>query len=644
MRNRVTTKVVLATAIAMSIVTFALLVIVWQWQSDNSDRVETEYSRQVINTVSHADPNLLYRGPNGMPQIVLNALPSRVRLRSLALSDPSGATKLEWSGDDVDDDSYSSEDSLVANAANSLSPLPNYLTVDSNVRLHGGPGLPTLTKMVAVLDLRDQKAEDAYQMAEVLQIFFPIALICIFFVYFGVRYWVQRPAEAIIRVAHRIAAGDQDLRLAVRTQDEFGLIMQAFNDLTDALLTTQHQADTDGLTQVFNHRYLQEKVGEALQIATQSGRCMAIVLIDLNKFKLLNDTYGHLVGDRFLQQTASVLRRAVHLDGVVGRYGGDEFLIVLPHATRERADQSAQRIRTLMEAEQFRPSPNTDPLPFSFSMGMAVFPENGSTSQELIAYADAALYTEKQGGYNLVELTREIESEYELQCPERASKAQSGGLFGTLLSLVVGVDNKDSYTKRHSIHVADWAVRLGQAVGLPPQTLRALLVAGLLHDVGKIGVPDFILRKPGPLSGQEQEIMAGHVILSERLIQEVPYQEEVVEAVSCHHERWDGQGYPHGKKGEEMPITGRIMAIVDAYSAMCLDRPYRLAMPIEEICAELERGSGTQFDPDLAVKLIALIESHEPDQLRPESDKPSEKTLEIARSARRNTSKLADAA
>src|SRR5579862_366387 len=166
MRNRVTTKVVLATAMAMSIVTFALLMLVWQWQSESAARVETEYSRQVINTVSHADPDLLYRGPNGMPQIVLNALPSRVRLRSLALSDPSGATKLEWHPDEGGEYT-ATEDNLIATIANSLSPLPNYLTITSNVRLRGGPGLPVLTSMMAVLDLREQKAEDAYQMTEV---------------------------------------------------------------------------------------------------------------------------------------------------------------------------------------------------------------------------------------------------------------------------------------------------------------------------------------------------------------------------------------------------------------------------------------------------------------------------------------------
>lgn len=611
MHNRVTIKILATTAFAISVITFSLLILVWQWQTSNAQSMETDYSRQVVNAVGHVDPSLLTQDPESLRETILNALPSNIHLQSMILRTSSGKGVAVWQEQDGGTNIYSAQDNAVADFANALSALPDELTVNCDTRIPATSKTPAVNGLSVVLDMREQKMQNAYEMAEVIQIFVPIALLCIFGVYFGVQLWVHRPANAIIRVARRIAGGDRELRLAVTTEDEFGEIMRAFNDLTDALLTTQQQADTDGLTQVFNHRYLQEKISETMDAAGQAGRSMAIILIDLNKFKLLNDTYGHLVGDLFLQQTAGVLRRAVHLDGIVGRYGGDEFLIVLPHAGQERAQQAAQRIRALMDAEQFRPIGANESLPFSFSMGVAIFPENGRTARELIAYADAGLYTQKQGGCNLVELSRDIELEYATNASE-LGRAQPGGLFGTLFSLVAAIDSKDSFTKRHSVHVADCAVRLGQAIGLPPQSLRALQLAGLLHDVGKIGIPDAILRKPGPLNDQEQEIMAGHVALSERLIQEVPYQDEVLAAVSCHHERWDGLGYPRGRTGPQMPVVGRIMSLVDAYSAMCLDRPYRRAMSTKQVCKQLREGAGTQFDPDLVEAFVKLIQNEKP--------------------------------
>jgi HD-GYP domain-containing protein (c-di-GMP phosphodiesterase class II) len=262
-----------------------------------------------------------------------------------------------------------------------------------------------------------------------------------------------------------------------------------------------------------------------------------------------------------------------------------------------------------MDQEKFRPNSTSETLPMGFSLGVAVYPDDGKSAHDLIAYADATLYTEKSGGLHLVQFTRDIETEYAVAHPSNA-RTPHNGLFATLFSLVVAIDKKDRYTKRHSEHVALWSAHLATARGLPDITVSALKVAGLLHDVGKIGIPDSILRKPGPLSADEYEIMKGHVALSERLIQDVPYQREVLEAVACHHERWDGRGYPRGLKGDEMPITGRIMALIDAYSAMSLDRPYRRAKSFDEICEQLRSGAGTQFDATLVEPFIELLATY----------------------------------
>jgi HD-GYP domain-containing protein (c-di-GMP phosphodiesterase class II) len=270
-----------------------------------------------------------------------------------------------------------------------------------------------------------------------------------------------------------------------------------------------------------------------------------------------------------------------------------------------------QRVRSLMQQEKFRPHPLADPLPMAFSLGAAIYPDHGNDAQELIAYADAALYEEKSGGFNLIEFTRQLEAEYLKSHPatlvQRQGKGAESGGFGMLFNLVVAVDKRDAYTKRHSEHVAQWAVHLGSFLGMADEDRQILQIAGLLHDVGKIGVPDTILRKPGALTDEEYSIMKGHVVLAKHLIQEIPHQTQVREIVACHHERWDGRGYPEGRCGTEMPLGGRILSIVDAYSAMSLDRPYRSGMALSEICQRLRQGAGTQFDPALVEPLIGLL-------------------------------------
>lgn len=152
-------------------------------------------------------------------------------------------------------------------------------------------------------------------------------------------------------------------------------------------------------------------------------------------------------------------------------------------------------------------------------------------------------------------------------------------------------------------------MKLGNVLGLSEEPLRALRIAGLLHDVGKIGVPDGILKKPGPLTDEERTMMQEHVALSKLIVQGVPNLQDVADAVHAHHERWDGNGYPRGLKGEDIPLLGRILVVADAYSAMILDRPYRKALSHEEAVAELRKHASTQFDPALVEPFIGMLES-----------------------------------
>jgi putative nucleotidyltransferase with HDIG domain len=175
--------------------------------------------------------------------------------------------------------------------------------------------------------------------------------------------------------------------------------------------------------------------------------------------------------------------------------------------------------------------------------------------------------------------------------------------------LVQAVQYRDRYTKTHSDMVAEYAAKLALRVGLSEEAARALRLAGTLHDIGKIVVPDDILKKPGPLTPEEYEVIKRHPLVGETLIRETPFLEDVFQAVGCHHERYDGSGYPRGLRADEIPVPARVMAVADAYSAMCLDRPYRKALSRDEIIAELRADAGSKFDPRLVDIFVEMLQA-----------------------------------
>jgi putative nucleotidyltransferase with HDIG domain len=235
------------------------------------------------------------------------------------------------------------------------------------------------------------------------------------------------------------------------------------------------------------------------------------------------------------------------------------------------------------------------------SIGIAAYPDDADGSHALLAASDARLYEAKRAGGRTVEAGRDLH--------EPDGGAGEGDLagFDMLSALVTAVDNKDRYTGEHSAQVATFACALADALGLSPATQRTLRLAGLLHDVGKIGVPDRVLRKPGKLDADEWEAMKQHVALSATLVRAVVPDQNVLAAVAHHHERWDGKGYPQGLAGAEVPLLGRIMIVADAVSAMAMDRPYRAGLSAQMIVAELRKGAGSQFDPALVEPFIAAF-------------------------------------
>lgn len=351
----------------------------------------------------------------------------------------------------------------------------------------------------------------------------------------------------------------------------------------------QALADRDPVTGLFNHRYFHNGLETLLIAADKTGSPVGLALIDIDDFKLFNDTYGHPQGDAVLKLVASYLAEESS-DGrmLAARYGGDEFTVAVPGANEASMTRFIERLHKWTDGVAIEVDETSDRIPIHLSCGYAVFPEQGSRPYEVISAADASLYEAKRSTFRVSGVV-----------PGQRDTPHPPGTFPLLESLVTSVNNKDQYTKAHCDMVSEYAVLLAQALGLSPDVQKALAVAGALHDVGKICIPDRVLRKPGPLSDEEYAIVKLHVGLASNLIQDVPRRKDVLDAVLNHHERFDGSGYPRGLRGQEIPLLGRVIAVADAFSAMTIDRPYRRALEFEQAIEELQANVGTQFDPEL---------------------------------------------
>ncbi len=356
-------------------------------------------------------------------------------------------------------------------------------------------------------------------------------------------------------------------------------------------------AESDGLTGLYNHRTIHSKLESALKEGGDMQ--LSTVMLDLNGFKQLNDTYGHPVGDQVLKHVAMSLKMSCGDNAVIGRCGGDEFLVVLPDTSLEQANSICSKIKEYLASNPFR-NPEGTFIPLRLCFGVADAASVNWMPINLIAAADAALYEGKQNGGDTVSLHIIRDTDDDLSTGKMT--------FDVLDGLVTAIDRKDHYTKAHSEDVTGYALQLAQAMGCSDETYNVVRVAGLLHDVGKIGIPTSILSKPGKLTPEEYEVMKSHVTLSALIIHGLPRLADILDAVSAHHERWDGTGYPKGLAGEDIPLLGRVMAIADAFSAMTLDRPYRAGLSREVALDEIEKGRGTQFDPTLANTFILTLQ------------------------------------
>ena len=353
----------------------------------------------------------------------------------------------------------------------------------------------------------------------------------------------------------------------------------------------------DPLTDLLNHGAVVALLTNVIEHARSDARPLGVALIDIDNFRLLNDTHGHDAADDVLRRVAELLTAEAMAGSFVARYGPDEFLVVAPEAEQVEMEASVEglRARMLEISVQFGES---EPLPVSISAGIAFFPDHADSVTELLSAVAVAVGEAKGSGGDGVCLAR-------IGPGERVAS----GSFDVLRGLIIAVDTKDRYTKRHSEDVARYAVFLADRLGLDPEMRNTIHVAGLLHDVGKIGIPDTLLRRPGKLTADDFEIFKQHVALGDAIVRDVPNVDEVRAGIRFHHERWDGRGYLDGLEGEEIPLIGRLLAVADAFSAMTTTRPYRKALSVEEALKRLGDAAGTQLEEDLVVAFITGIET-----------------------------------
>ena len=366
----------------------------------------------------------------------------------------------------------------------------------------------------------------------------------------------------------------------------------------EARLALEARAATDPLTGLANHRFFQERLREEWERARRHHHELALVMIDLDHFKRINDVYGHPAGDGVLVEAARRLRQATRSHDLVARIGGEEFAWVLPHASKADALEAAERARALIGGAAF---PGVGTLTASFGVCQAA---EASGPSELHQMADDALYAAKRRGRDRV-CSHPVDPPADEPDPLLTGDGRRQTANG-VLGLARAVDAKDPATRRHSGRVADLAVQLATALGWDAIRCIRLRDAGLMHDVGKIAVPDGILLKPAPLTAEEYEIVKTHAAVGAGIVADVLSPEQVA-WVRHHHERWDGGGYPDGLGGDAIPEGARILALADSVDVMVTPRAYAPGMTIDEALAECRRCAGAQFDARVVEALARLV-------------------------------------
>ena len=413
---------------------------------------------------------------------------------------------------------------------------------------------------------------------------------------------LTRPLGGVVRAAETLRRGEWPERFQGQRADEIGLLQTVFNEMSDSLRGSQERLlaliDADPLTGLDNHRRFQERLEQEAKRCTRSGESLSLLLLDLDHFGAYNQRHGHAAGDQAVQDVAQALQTCLPQVAVAARFGGEEFAVLLPQSGLAQAEALAEMVRATVASLAHG---------LTLSVGCAEFGTHTAEPEGLVLAAELAVSRAKQLGRDRVCRFDTLPGSDAGADPYQLHRFLKDESLATIQALAAAVDAKDPYTQGHSQRVADYAVVLARRVGMTEDEVALVQMTGTLHDVGKIGVPDAILKKPGRLDSEERRIMETHPALGEVIIRKAPKLAAALPGVRHHHERWDGGGYPDNLQGEQIPFLARILALADTFDAMTSDRPYRKGMSWETALAEVTRGAGRQFDPDLAPLFAGLM-------------------------------------
>lgn len=363
----------------------------------------------------------------------------------------------------------------------------------------------------------------------------------------------------------------------------------------------KERAIVDELTGLYNHRHLHERLDEEISRCSRSGGVFSLLTLDLDLFKAYNDVYGHLEGDKILQQIGQRISNSIRGHDIGFRYGGDEFAAVLPGTNIADAFKVGERIRKYIDSQIDKKN-----IPLTCSIGVASWPANGITRIELLRSADTAMYHAKLTGRNRTCIASDL-----IRSPQKENfnaSDSSKTILNTIYALAATVDAKDHHTYGHSKKVNQYATDIAESFGYSKERVDEIRGAALLHDIGKIGISDLIIKKPGRLTIEEWEIMKSHPDIGVSIVKHIEILNPCLAGIQHHHERYDGTGYPAGLKGDTIPLDARIIAVADAYDAMISSRSYRQGMTSLEALEEIKLYSGTQFDPEVVRVFLKIIE------------------------------------
>jgi diguanylate cyclase (GGDEF)-like protein len=389
-------------------------------------------------------------------------------------------------------------------------------------------------------------------------------------------------------------------------------LARALNAATGAFIQTEARATHDRLTGVPNRETLLATLASEVERAGRHYNHLSVAFIDIDRFKPINDTYGHNSGDAVLRQIAGLIADSVRAGDTFGRYGGEEFMLILPETTPDDAVGLAEELRDLVQQEPLRIAGGQS-VTATISIGVAGGRGSQLQLDMLVDRADAAMYAAKSLGRNRTYLYRELDEGAPVRrAPISADRRAQATAIGQWASdtatraLASVLAPQPDHRGRPSDMIASLATGIGLEMGLPPEEIERIRIASLLHDLGKIAIPEAILDKPSTLSDTEWQAIGEHPRIGQVILEQASSLRDAIPVVLHHHERFNGGGYPHGLRGAEIPLGARIVAVADAYHAMVHERPYSSALSHQAALDELRDNAGTQFDPKVVEVFCAI--------------------------------------